>query len=62
MTRKRIFLELPDYHDSDARNKVKSFSPQNSSTVVMFQIEIFFKEIEPVVAEEYKFGKRAEPI
>ena len=49
------FLELLDNWDSYATNKINEFSPQNSSTTVIFQIEFLMEKIENVGAEKYKF-------
>ena len=46
-------LEILDYKDIDATNKINGDSLQNSSTIVMFQIELILEEFK-LVAEEYK--------
>ena len=51
-----IYLEIVDYRDSDATNKINHFSwSQYCSASVMFFTEFIMEEIELVVAEEYKF-------
>ena len=51
---KRFFLEVLDYQDSDAPNKVNDFSPQYYSTG-FFKTEFMMEQFEFEVAEEYKF-------
>ena len=53
---KKLFRRFVlDISDSDATNKINSFSPEYSSTSVMYYVETLMEEFELVVAEEYKF-------
>ena len=53
------FLDVSDYQNSDATNKVNRFPSQNTSISVLFGIELLMEEIEIVVAAEFKSETRA---
>ena len=53
---KEVYLEIPDYQDSDATNQINGFPLNYSSTSLVSLIGILMDDFELVVAEEYKFG------
>ena len=50
-----VFLEVLDYQDSDATNKINDFWPRCSCTSDISQCEFMMEEFELVVAGEYNF-------
>ena len=48
----QFFLEILDYQESDATNKIESFSHQQSLTIVVFSIDFLMVDVKVVVAWE----------
>ena len=49
---KGLFLEFPDYQDSDANEKIHDFLPEYPFKRVMYSIEILVQEIELVAVDK----------
>ena len=52
-------LEVSDYQDTDAREKNNDFLIDYLSISAVFSISILMEEIELLLAQKYKFEKRA---
>ena len=50
-----FFAEGLDFPNCDKTHKINGFSPQFSSTSVLFQSDFMMVGLEHVITEEYKF-------
>ena len=47
-----FFFEILDQHDSDPKEKIRDFSPHDSSKTALFSIEMLMEEIEVEITEK----------